>query len=81
LAPTSNYNGTRGVYGTKAWGLFSYVDALNPLSGWYDTDVLGIDLGITMVMAKNYRTCLVGHTFMKNPKAQSAMQKVEFQPS
>jgi hypothetical protein len=69
----------RGAYGTKAWGLYSYVDAFNPLTGWYDTDVLGIDLGITMVMAENYRTGLVWNTFMKNPEAQAAMQKVGFQ--
>jgi len=49
------------------------------LSGWYDTDVLGIDLGITMVMAENYRTGLVWNTFTKNPEAQSAMTKVGFQ--
>jgi hypothetical protein len=71
----------RGAYGAKAWGLYSYVDAFNPLTGWYDTDVLGIDLGITMVMAENYRTGLVWNTFMKNPEAQSAMQKVGFQPA
>ena len=68
----------RGAYGTKAWGKYSYVDAFNPLTGWYDTDVLGIDLGITMVMAENYRTGLVWNTFMKNPEPQSAMQKVGF---
>ena len=71
----------RGAYGAKAWGLYSYVDAFNPLTGWYDTDVLGIDLGITMVMAENYRTGLLWNTFMKNPEAQSAMQKVGFQPA
>jgi hypothetical protein len=68
----------RGAYAAKAWGGYSYVDAFNPLSGWYDTDVLGIDLGITMVMAENYRTGLVWNTFMKNPETQAAMQKVGF---
>jgi len=71
----------RGAYGSKAWGLYSYVDAFNPLSGWYDKDVLGIDLGTTMVMAENYRTGLVWNTFMKNPEAQSAIQKVGFHPA
>ena len=71
----------RGLYAPKAWGLYSYVDAFNPLTSWYDTDVLGIDLGITMVMAENYRTGLVWNTFMKNPEAGSAMKKVGFQPT
>jgi hypothetical protein len=68
----------RGNYGPKAWGLYSFVDAFNPLTGWYDADVLGIDLGITMVMAENYRTGMVWDTFMKNTEAQSAMQKAGF---
>ena len=68
----------RDAYAAKAWGRYSYVDAFNPLSGWYDTDVLGIDLGITMVMAENYRTGLVWKTFMKNHEAQAAMTKVGF---
>ncbi len=70
----------RGLYAAKAWGHYSYVDAFNPLTSWYDTDVLGIDLGITMVMAENHRTGLVWDTFMKNPEAASAMKKVGFQP-
>jgi hypothetical protein len=69
----------RGVYAPKAWGKYSFVDAFNPLTGWYDTDVLGIDLGITMLMTENHRTGLIWKTFMKNPEAQSAMQKVGFQ--
>jgi hypothetical protein len=69
----------RGVYAPKGWGLYSYVDAFNPLTGWYDTDVLGIDLGVTMVMTENQRSGLIWNTFMKNSEAASAMQKVGFQ--
>jgi hypothetical protein len=68
----------RAAYAAKGWGLYSYVDAFNPLTGWYDTDVLGIDLGITMVMAENHRTGLVWNTFMKNSEARDAMAKVGF---
>jgi hypothetical protein len=71
----------RGTYGTKAWGLYGFVDAFNPLTGWYDADVLGIDLGITMLMAENYRTGMVWKTFMKNAEPVAAMQKVGFQPT
>jgi hypothetical protein len=69
----------RGKYAVKGWGRYSYVDAFNPLTGWYDIDVLGIDLGITMVMAENYRSGLVWDTFMKNSEARAAMTKVGFQ--
>ncbi|MGB7284027.1 MAG: glucoamylase family protein [Candidatus Acidiferrum sp.] len=71
----------RGRYREKAWTHYSFVDAFNPLTGWYDQDVLGIDLGITMLMAENHRTGLVWDTFMKNPEAQSAMQKAGFHPA
>ena len=67
----------RGHY-AQGWKQYGYVDAFNPLTGWYDADVLGIDLGITMLMAENHRTGLVWNTFVKNPEAQSAMQKVGF---
>ena len=67
-----------GSYAARAWGLYSYVDAFNPLSDWYDADVLGIDLGITMIMAENQRSGLIWNTFMKNSEAQSAMTKVGF---
>jgi len=68
----------RGPYAPKAWGLYSYVDAFNPLTDWYDADVLGIDLGITMVMAENHRSGLIWNTFMKNSEAQAAMAKAGF---
>jgi hypothetical protein len=71
----------RGRYKEKAWTRYGFVDAFNPLDGWYDQDVLGIDLGITMLMAENHRTGFVWDTFMKNPEAQSAMQKAGFQPA
>ena len=71
----------RGHYGQKAWTRYGFVDAFNPLTGWYDSDVLGIDLGITMLMAENYRTGFVWETFMKNAEARSAMQKAGFRPA
>src|SRR5216684_6806984 len=71
----------RGRYRDKVWVKYSFVDAFNPLTGWYDTDVLGIDLGITMLMAENHRSGLVWNTFMKNPEATTAMKKAGFHPA
>lgn len=71
----------RGRYKEKAWARYGFVDAFNSLTGWYDQDVLGIDLGITMLMAENHRTGFVWDTFMKNSEAQTAMQKVGFHPT
>ncbi len=59
---------------------YGFVDAFNPLTTWYDTDVIGIDTGITMLMAENARTGFVWRTFMKNPEAQRGMAAAGFQP-
>jgi hypothetical protein len=67
----------RGHY-PQAWQRYGYVDAFNPLTGWYDADVIGIDVGISVLMAENQRTNFVWNTFMKNLEAQSAMQKAGF---
>ncbi len=65
-------------YGNNAWGKYGFVDAFNRRVGWYDTDVLGIDLGIGVLMAENLRSGFVWDTFMKNSEAAAAMQKCGF---
>jgi hypothetical protein len=64
----------------RAWSVYGFVDAFNPLTNWYDTDVVGIDLGITMLMAENARTGYVWKIFMENPEAQVGMQRAGFKP-
>ncbi len=63
----------------KAWGRYGFVDAFNPLTRWCNPDVLGIDLGITMLMAENQRSGLVWKTFMENKEAQQGMERAGFQ--
>jgi hypothetical protein len=62
-------------YGSHTWSNYGFVDAFNPLTNWYDSDVVGIDTGITMVMAENARTGFVWQTFMKNPEARRSMER------
>lgn len=64
----------------KAWSRYGFVDAFNPLTDWYDSDVIGIDTGITMLMAENLRSGFVWDTFMKNPEAQRGMTNAGFKP-
>jgi len=59
----------------SAWTKYGFVDAFNPLKNWYDTDVIGIDTGIILLMAENLRTGFVWGTFMKNPEAQRGMER------
>jgi len=63
----------------KTWGRYGFVDAFNPLIGWYNPDVIGIDVGITMMMAENARTGFVWNVFMKNKEMQQAMEKAGFE--
>ena len=63
-----------------AWSRYGFVDAFNPLKKWYDTDVVGIDTGITMLMAENLRTGFVWNSFMKNPEARRGMERAGFKP-
>jgi hypothetical protein len=72
----------RSRYGDKgAWGRYSFVDAFNPLTNWYNPDVIGIDVGITMLMAENKRSAFVWETFMKNKEAQRGMDRAGFRTS
>ncbi len=65
----------------KAWSRYGFVNAFNPLKDWYDPDAVGIDTGITMVMAENVRTGMVWDTFMKNLEARRGMEKAGFKPN
>ncbi len=63
----------------KAWKRYGFVDAFNPLTDWYDPDVIGLDLGISLVMAENARSGFVWETFMKNEEARRGMERAGFQ--
>jgi hypothetical protein len=65
----------------QAWQRYGYVHGFNPLAAWYDPDVVGIDVGIAMLMAENYRAGSVRDTFMKNPESLAAMQLAGFLPT
>jgi hypothetical protein len=67
-------------YGDHCWSRYGFVNAFNPLKSWYDTDVVGIDTGITLIMAENLRTGFVWNTFMKNREAQKGLERAGFKP-
>ena len=67
-------------YGSRAYGRYGFSDVLHPQTGYYDADVLGIDLGISVIMAENLRTSLIWNTFSKNPEVALAFHRAGFQP-
>lgn len=68
----------RSRYGSQIWRRYGFVDAFNPLVGWSSRDVLGIDVGISLLMAENARSEFVWQTFMRNPEARLGMEKAGF---
>ena len=62
----------------SSWTRYGFVNAFNPLKNWYDSDVIGIDTGVSMIMAENARSSFVWDTFMKTPEAQRGMQRAGF---
>ncbi len=63
----------------QAWCKYGFVNAFNPLNNWFDTDVVGIDTGITLLMAENLRTAFVWNTFMRSREARRGLELAGFQ--
>lgn len=70
----------RQKYGEKAWTRYGFIDAFHPQTNWFAEDQLGIDLGISIMMAENLRTGFAWNYFMRNPEIPHAMQLVGFEP-
>jgi hypothetical protein len=68
----------RDKWGKQAWGRYGFVDAFHPAANWYDPDVLGIDQGVSVIMAENLRSGLVWEVFMRNPEMVKAMKAAGF---
>jgi hypothetical protein len=65
-------------YGDKGYLKYGFVDAFNPATGWYNPDVIGIDVGPVVLMAENARSGFVWKTFMANPEMQRALKIAGF---
>jgi hypothetical protein len=68
----------REKYKERVWRRYGFVDAFNPLTNWYSQDVIGIDVGITLLMAENARSGFVWQQFMKNEAARNGMARAGF---
>jgi hypothetical protein len=65
----------------KVWGRYGFADAFNPQTGWVSADVIGIDVGITLLMAENLRSGLVWQHFMQAPEVRRALRLAGFAPA
>ncbi len=70
----------QGKFEKRVWGRYGFVDGFNPQLNWFDTDVIGIDVGITLMSAENLLTGNVWRWFMQNQAIPKAMNLVDFEP-
>jgi hypothetical protein len=65
-------------FGDRVFGRYGFVDGYNPTLHWFDTDVVGIDAGITLLSAENLLTGNVWRWFMANEPASHGMELIGF---
>ena len=64
-------------YGNEIYGRYGFTDAFNPHNGWINKDVIGIDVGITLLSAENLRSGNVWKWFMQNKEIPKALKKIK----
>jgi hypothetical protein len=67
-------------FGGRIYKRYGFVDAFNPNTGWQADDVIGIDVGITLLSAENFRTGNIWKWFMANAEATRAFSLAGIQP-
>jgi hypothetical protein len=68
----------RERFGDRVWNRYGFTDAFNPHNGWINPDVIGIDVGISVLMAENAQTGWVWRTFMRNEPARIGLERAGF---
>ena len=67
----------KAVFGDKIFGRYGFADAFNPRTGWVDPDVIGIDVGITVLSTENLRSGSVWRWFMQNREMKKALRRAK----
>jgi hypothetical protein len=70
----------RAYDGGKVYGRYGFADAFNPTTGWVNPDVIGIDVGITLLSAENLRSGAVWRWFMANKEIKTALRAAGIKP-
>jgi hypothetical protein len=66
-------------FGAQVYGRYGFTDAFNPHNGWINPDVIGIDLGITLLSAENARSGKVWNWFMQSPEIRTALKLAQLE--
>lgn len=68
-------------YGDRIWGRYGFADSFNVDRGWYDPDVIGIDLGMALLAIENHRTGLIWNLLKSHPSTVRAMKAAGLAPT
>ncbi len=72
----------QSLYGEKIYQKYGFTDAFNPdwpkPKLWVNQDVIGIDVGISLLSTENLMTGNVWRWFMRNAYVPSAMERIGF---
>lgn len=63
-------------FGARIYARYGFADAFNPNNGWVNPDVIGLDVGITLLSAENLRSGNIWRWFMRNPEITNAMNLI-----
>ena len=65
-------------YKSKIWGRYGFANAFNVDKNWYDSDVLGLDLGMMLLAIENARSGLIWKLMQGHPVAQRGLKAAGF---
>jgi hypothetical protein len=68
----------RRDHGHRIWKHYGFVDAWNPHTNWVNPDVIGIDVGITALMAANTRDQVVWKFMQRDPAVRHGFERAGF---
>jgi hypothetical protein len=65
-------------FGDRIYGRYGFTDAFHPMTGWVSENVVGLNLGITLLAAENLRSGQLWNWFMANPEPRRALDLAGF---
>lgn len=65
----------RERFGDRLYGRYGFADAFHPVDGWTNPDVIGIDLGITLLAAENLRSGRVWRWVMQDADVRRGLAR------
>ncbi|MGI4790132.1 MAG: glucoamylase family protein [Janthinobacterium lividum] len=62
----------------QIWGRYGFSNAFNVDKNWYDSDVVGIDLGMTLLAIENAQSGLIWHLLERDPVIAQGLSAAGF---